>query len=205
MASTFIIRKVTEAILGILRNDLAGITASPATTIRAGRPESASGELPAGNETLLLYLYQVVESPFLKNVGPKAEPVTGGGIRVRKDPLALELYYLIIPAASDNGFLETYDILGAAMRSLHDHGIFSLGDWVPPDSAMPPLTDAEAKLQVHVDFNRLETADLIRIWEAVHAPYRLSVSYVVRTLQIDSQLTTGGGRVTSRNFDFEQQ
>jgi hypothetical protein len=203
MASTFIIRKVTEALLGILRNDLASITASPATTIRAGRPETASGQLDA--ETLLLYLYQVVESPFLKNVGPKAEPVNGGGIRVRKDPLALELYYLIIPGASDNGFLETYDILGAAMRSFHDHGIFSLGDWVPPDSLLPPLTEDEAKLQIHLDFNRLETADLIRIWEAVHSPYRLSVSYVVRTLQIDSQLASGGGRVTSRNFDFEQQ
>ena len=202
MASTFILRKVTEALLGILRNDLASITASPVTTIRAGRPESASGELEA--ETLLLYLYQVVESPFLKNVGPKAEPVNGG-IRIRKDPLALELYYLIIPGARDDGFLETYDILGAAMRSLHDHGIFTLGDWVPPDSLLPPLTEDEARLQIHVDFNRLETADLIRIWEAVHSPYRLSVSYVVRTLQIESQLTSGGGRVTSRNFDFEQQ
>jgi hypothetical protein len=203
MASTFIIRKVTEALLGILRNDLATITTSPATTIRAGRPESASDVLDA--ETLLLYLYQVVESPFLKNVGPKAEPVSGNGILVRKDPLALELYYLIIPGASDNGFLETYDILGAAMRSFHDHGTFTLGDWVPSDSLLPALTTDEAKLQIHIDFNRLETADLIRIWEAVHHPYRLSVSYIVRTLQIDSQLATGGGRVTSRNFDFEQQ
>ena len=203
MASTFIIRKVTESLLAILRNDLASITASPATTIRAGRPESASDVLDA--ETLLLYLYQVVESPFLKNVGPKAEPVNGNGILVRKDPLALELYYLIIPGASDAGFLETYDILGAAMRSFHDHGAFTLGDWVLDGAALPALTDDEAKLQVHIDFNRLETADLIRIWEAVHHPYRLSVSYVVRTLQIDSQLATGGGRVTSRNFDFEQQ
>ena len=203
MASTFIIRKVTEALLGILRNDLATITTSPATTIRAGRPGLASDVL--GVETPLLYLYQVVESPFLKNVGPKAEPVSGNGILVRKDPLALELYYLIIPGASDTGFLETYDILGAAMRSFHDHGAFTLGDWVPSDSLLPALTADEAKLQIHIDFNRLETADLIRIWEAVHHPYRLSVSYIVRTLQIDSNLTTGGGRVTSRNFDFEQQ
>jgi hypothetical protein len=204
VASTFIIRKVTESLLAILRHDLAAITISPPTDIFAGRPESASDELQA--RTLLLYLYQVVESPFLKNVGPRTEVLPGADIRVRRDPLALELYYLIIPGASDNGFLETYDILGAAMRSLHDHGTFTLGDWLLEGvTTLPDLTPEEQKLQIRVDFNRLETADLIRIWEAVHHPYRLSVSYVVRTVQIDSQLASGGRRVTSRNFDFEQQ
>lgn len=203
MASTFIIRKVTESLLAILRHDLAAITASPPTDIRAGRPESASDVLQA--RTLLLYLYQVVESPFLKNVGPRTETGPGGSITVRQDPLALELYYLIIPGASDAGFLETYDILGAAMRSLHDHGSFTLGEWLLEGAALPDLTPEEKNLQVHVDFNRLDTADLIRIWEAVHHPYRLSVSYVVRTVQIDSQRAVTGRRVTTRNFDFEQQ
>jgi hypothetical protein len=203
LASTFIIRKVTEALLAILRNDLAAITASPPTDIRAGRPESASDTLDA--RTLLLYLYQVVESPFLKNVGPSVEVGPGDGVTVRRDPLALELYYLLIPGSSDSGFLETYDILGAAMRSFHDHGVFTLGDWILEGAALPQLTPAEAKLKIHIDFNRLDTADLIRIWEAVHHPYRLSVSYVVRTVQIDSQLVSTTGRVAIRNFDFEQQ
>jgi hypothetical protein len=203
VASTFIIRKVTEALLAILRTDLGGtITSNPQSDIRAGRPESASDELQA--KTLLLYLYQVVESPFLKNVGPRTEVGPGDVVTVRRDPLALELYYLIIPGSSDQGFLETYDILGAAMRSFHDHGIFTLGEW-SFEGTPPPLTPEEQKLQIHVDFNRLDTADLIRIWEAVHHPYRLSVSYVVRTVQIESQLASDTRRVRERRFDFEQQ
>ena len=205
MASTFIIRKVTESLLAILRNDLASLItggATPEDTIKAGRPELASDALTA--KTLLVYLYQVVESPFLKNSGPRVEVGTGGAVTVRREPLALELYYLLIPGSTDDGFLETYDILGAAMRSLHDHGTFTLGDWII-GSSLPPLTPEEQKLEIHVDFNRLDTADLIRIWEAVHHPYRLSDSYVVRTVQIESQFTTEGRRVTRRNFDFEQQ
>jgi hypothetical protein len=204
MASTFVIRKVTEALLAILRNDLAGITTNPDSDIRAGRPESASDVLTA--KTLLVYLYQVVESPFLKNVGPRVEVgPPPDGVTVRRDPLALDLYYLLIPGSTDAGFLETYDILGAAMLSFHDHGSFTLGDWVPSTSALPDLTPEEMNLQIRVDFNRLDTADLIRIWEAVHHPYRLSVSYVVRTLQIESQLISQTKRVRERNFDFRQQ
>ena len=40
-------------------------------------------------------------------------------------------------------------------------------------AALPALTadKGERAAKVHIDFNRLETADLIRIWEAVHHPY----------------------------------
>ncbi len=203
MATSFVIRKVTEALLAILRHDLAGITTLPESSIKAGRPESASDQLTA--RTLLLYLYRVVESPFLKNVGPSVEPgPTPDGITVRRDPLAIDLYYLLIPGSTDAAFLETYDILGAAMLSFHDHGIFTLGEWIIP-GALPELTDTEKNLQIRIDFDRLDTADLIRIWEAVQHPYRLSVSYVVRTLQIESQLAAGGRRVGERHLDFEQQ
>jgi hypothetical protein len=202
MAGTSIVRHVTEAILGILRHDLAIVPPTPiipAGSIKAAPPEDIE---TITSETLILYLYQVIESPFLKNTGPKVVG-TSPNFLVRRDPLALDLYYLLIPGAPttpDGAFLDTYDILGASMRSLHDHGSFTLGDWVTLN-----VTEEESRLRFRIDFNRLETSDLIRIWEAVQRPYRLSVSYVVRTVQIDSELVTDTRLVSERALTFDQQ
>jgi hypothetical protein len=197
MANFAIVRHVTEALLEILRHDLAiAVPGMPSANIKAAPPEDIEG---VSDETLIVYLYQVIESPFLKNVGPH---VVGSppSLQVERDPLALDLYYLLIPGASVPLYLDTYDILGAAMRSLHDHGSFTLGDWLPTP---PPA--GEANLQFRIAFNRLETSDLIRIWEAVQRPYRLSVSYVVRTAQIDSQLVTNTSLVSQRNLIVNPQ
>lgn len=202
MAGTSIVRFVTEAILGILRHDLAVVPVPPiipSGNVKAAPPEDIES---ITSETLILYLYQVIESPFLKNSGPRVVG-TAPNLTTRRDPLALDLYYLLIPGAPtnpDGAFLDTYDILGASMRSLHDHGSFTLGDWV----VLGP-TPEESKLRFRLDFNRLETSDLIRIWEAIHQPYRLSVSYVVRTVQIDSQLETDTRLVSERAIATQQQ
>jgi hypothetical protein len=202
MAGTTIVRHVTEAILGILRHDLAVVPVTPiipSGSIKAAPPEDIE---TITSETLILYLYQVIESPFLKNTGPRVTG-TAPDFMIKSDALALDLYYLLIPGAPttpDGAFLDTYDILGAAMRSLHDHGNFTLGDWI----AMG-LTGEDARLRFRIAFNRLETGDLIRIWEAVQRPYRLSVSYVVRTVQIDSQLVTDTRLVSERAITIDQQ
>lgn len=207
MASTAIVRHVTEAMLAILRNDLSVVASPPiipSANIKAAPPEDIE---EISSETLILYLYQVIESPYLKNVGPKATPLPptsppDNKVIVRRDPLAIDLYYLLIPGAPtepENAYLDTYDILGAAMASLHDHGSFTIGDWVP---TIPP---EEKNLQFRVDFNRMDTGDLIRIWEAVQRPYRLSVSYVVRTVRIESQLVAETNLVSTRVIQIQQQ
>ncbi len=203
MADRYIVRQITASLLEILRHDLSD-TAPPVIlprgNIKAAPPEDIE-DITA--ETLILYLYQVIESPYLKNVGPRATTTPSGtSAEVRKDPLALDLYYLLIPGAPvepEDAYLDTYDILGAAMASLHDHGSFTLGDWLP--SAPTEHKD----LQFRVDFNRMETSDLIRIWEAVQRPYRLSVSYVVRTARIESQLVVETPLVSQRNITLTQR
>jgi hypothetical protein len=190
MATSTIIRSVTEALITILRNDLAptgGTAIIPAANIVAAPPETVE---TVTTQTLILYLYQVLESPFLKNSGYQvSSPVSGGApaqaVGVRRDPLALDLYYLLIPFSTENNFLDTYDILGAAMKSFHDHGTFS-----PAALGVPQLATEEANLEFRLSMNPLSTSDLLRLWEAVHRPYRLSVAYVVRTVQIDSALST---------------
>jgi hypothetical protein len=185
MATYAIIRHVTEALLKILQNDLASI-GMPAGSIVAAPPETVE---QVTGQTLILYLYQVLESPFLKNVGTQA--VLGGpsgpgmaqSVTLQRDPMALDLYYLLIPFSTANNFLDTYNILGKAMQSFHDNGTFS------PAALGVPVDPEEVNLEYRLSLNPLSTSDLLRLWEAVHRPYRLSVAYVVRTVQIDSSLS----------------
>jgi len=200
-ASPRIIRFVTEALLEILRDALSGILTP--TDIDAAPPETIP-KLPAGEQKVILYLYRVAESPTLKNQGPDYEVVSGGPgapqVRIRRDPLTLNLHYLLVPYSGEDSFLETYDILGLCMSAFHDAGIFS-----PGEQGVSGLSEREAKQSFHLTKEPLTIDQLANIWEAVHEPYRLSVSYCVRTVQIESTLAFETQRVTERRFEVEQQ
>lgn len=191
MADTTIIKEVNDVLVKIL--------ASAGTfPVESGPPDQAAS---MSSSTLLLYLYQVLESPTLKNSGPTSSGLSGGGgtaqsVTVRRDPLALDLYFLIIPATKESSFLDTYLMLGQAGIALHDNGVFTLGDWGAP---------AEIKdVKLQVTMNPLTTTQLFELWEAVNEPYRLSISYVVRTVRIDSQLSTEMRLVSQRNLQTTQ-
>jgi len=114
---------------------------------------------------------------------------------VQRDPLTLDLYYLLIPVAPNTdpaAFLSTYSVLGIVSRSMHDRGIFTLGQWVTDAPAEDVAND------YRVSFNPLSTGELFELWEAVNQPYRLSLSYVVRTARIDSALTSDTRLVSER-------
>jgi hypothetical protein len=190
------IRHVTEALLEILRRSVADIT--PTVDVRAAPLEVVS-RLGVG-QLVDLYLYRVVESPELKNQGPRYESVTtttgAQQILVRRDPLSVNLHFLLIPyALQDESYLETYELLGRAMKALHDNGIFSPG-------ALGIATDpSELALDYRITLESLTVTELGQIWEAVHEPYRLSVSYVVRTVQILSGDTETTRRVSTRRLE----
>lgn len=65
---------------------------------------------------------------------------------------------------------------------------------------MPELSAEDAKLEFRLTFNPLPTSDVMRLWEAVQQQYRLSVAYVVRTVQIDSDLVLDTRLVSERRF-----
>ncbi|MCA9595100.1 MAG: DUF4255 domain-containing protein [Myxococcales bacterium] len=190
MADASIIKQATQALVEILK------TAPGGFPVLSGPPERATG---VSSSTLILYLYQVLESSTAKNSGPRRTVISSTGkaqnIVVERDPLALDLYFLIIPATKvddDLAFLDTYQMLGEAALALHDNGVFTLGQWVSD----PAVKD----IKLQVTMNPLTTTQLFELWEAVNQPYRLSVSYVVRTVRIDSQLTTDTPLVSKRQM-----
>lgn len=190
-----LIRHATDALLRILRDALA----LPADRVVAAPPETVP-RLDADDQIVVLYLYRVEESAELKNQGPDYEVVPSSdgapAVRVRRDPLSLNLHYLLIPFSGASSFLDTYELLGHAMLALHDNGIFS-----PAALGVADLTDAEAEIELRITKEPLTTQELAAIWEAVQEPYRLSVSYCVRTVQLQSLRSIDGRRVTDRRFE----
>jgi hypothetical protein len=137
-----------------------------------------------GTAKLSIYLYRVAEDPYTKN----DPPVPGNGSRLRKPPLALDLYYLITPRlgkARDHHIL-----LGKVMQVFYDHCDLRGADL----AGLLAGTDA----QLRVILNPVTLEETTRIWQAMEDSYRLSVCYVVRVVQIDSLVETAATPIVRR-------
>lgn len=131
-----------------------------------------------------LFLYQVVENAFAKN----QNKLTQNNGEQRYPPLALNLLYLLTPYASDP--LSAQRVLSHAMRVFYDHSIIRSAEL----AESLRLTVA----QLAIVLVPLPLEDLTRIWNSLQTPYRLSVSYEVRVVLIESEIVTAPARVETR-------
>ncbi|MFE5689588.1 DUF4255 domain-containing protein [Streptomyces sp. NPDC056512] len=125
-----------------------------------------------------LFLYRVVENPFLKNQDWTLKP--GPPDRLAAAPLSLNLFYLLTPYAPNDdlvGNAAAHQILGEAMRVFHENAV------VPPTHLDAGLIDTRERLQIAT--NELEAEDLNGMWTTFSQPFRLSVPYQVSTVQLD--------------------
>jgi hypothetical protein len=140
-----------------------------------------------------LFLYQVTESPFLKN---RDLPARASSMAYGKPPLSLELHFLLTTYGSQvNGEISIDEtvaqfLLGSAMRVLHDYPVITpqlqtvrepYGQQILHESLL------KASEQVKLCLNPMNIDDLTKIWTALTQPYRLSVAYSVSLVQIESQ------------------
>lgn len=200
LGSPFVVRHVTDALIRILREALPSL--SGPNDIEAAPLETISGSSgPA--QRVILYLYRVAESPHLKNQGPEYEEEERSGgetvTRRRLDPLTLDLHYLLVPFSSRDRHLETYELLGLSAAAFHERGIFTLGEF-----DIAGMTEEERGLEFRLTKEPLTIEELAHIWEAVHEPYRLSISYCVRTVQIRTDPGSITRRVYERRLEMEQ-
>ena len=123
-----------------------------------------SGSMPEtvredGTCQLSLYLLHVSQDSFYRNM-----PVPGPYPQINtKNPLSLDLYYLLTAYAKDK-YNHEQQAMSIALRCFHENAIVTK----PADSEHYTLT------------MEVETADEIaRIWQALSTPLRLSVVYKV--------------------------
>jgi Pvc16 N-terminal domain len=122
---------------------------------------------------LSIYLYRIVENPYMKN----RFPIAGNGGKQRKPPLTLDLYYLLTPLVGTPR--EQQIVLGKAMQALYDRAILE----------SPDLEGSlgESGEEIRVILNSVSLEELTRVWQALEIPYRLSVCYTARVAIMDSE------------------
>ena len=111
-------------------------------------------------------------------------PTRDWGHSNRRFPsLPVRLHYLITPfvrAGQANSAELEQRILGKVMQTFHDHARLRGAD------LQGDLAGATQEFQVALETLALE--DIARIWNALHQPYQLSVSYEVAIVYIDSEI-----------------
>ncbi|WP_437755050.1 DUF4255 domain-containing protein [Sorangium sp. So ce1389] len=140
--------------------------------------------LPQG---VLFFLYRVVWNEHARSQAQR--PGSDG----RRPPLGLDLHYLAIPWADD---AQTEQVLLAwTMRALENRPTLGPGD----------LTDGgfredESVQIVPVELNH---EDLMRIWDALDPPFRVSVPYAARVVRLDLDAEPEYPPVVARKLSFE--
>ena len=139
----------------------------------------ANGAGGIARPSLTIFLAQVAVNQTMRAAWAGAAAADG------QAHLPLDLHFLLTPWAA-NAEWELL-VLGSAMRCLEDHPILS-GPLL--DTTTAPDWDPDEALQVVPDGVGAE--GVLRMWDVLEAPYRLSVPYVARVLRIDGGLQTGG-------------
>jgi hypothetical protein len=163
--TTLLVARLTEAFQAEpLLNALLGLghVVSPRT------PAEMQGGSPQ-QKGLSVWLYQVDRNEFLLNQPPERIALD----LVRRPPVPLDLHYLVTPMADDP--INEQLMLGKVVQVLNDSAIF------PVDPADPELQD-----ELRITLENPGVDALSRIWTALEQPHRLSVSYLLQVVEIDS-------------------
>jgi hypothetical protein len=155
-----------------------------------------SGNISTNPPTMVLFLYEVAQDPITRNRPPLREEVPGG-VLITKPPLPLLLRYLVTAFAGDRDTEQR--MLARTMQALYDRPI-KLGPDLVGDPAPLGLAGTTVALKVHLAMLTLE--ERTRVWHSIQRPYRLSVIYEVRLVELDAEDQTTGSTVRSRQLEM---
>ena len=162
---------------------------------------SSPGELQE-QARLTLFLYSIVENPYLKN----DERRMLNSRQTQFAPLSLDIYYLLtsheVEAPNSDPILDAHEMLGNAMRIFYDNGIIS-GSLLKGTLEDPaPEENVDENPELRLTLNPITVEDLTRIWSVFpNKSYRISVSYLVTPARIVSTKDFEATRVISKQVD----
>jgi hypothetical protein len=129
---------------------------------------------PSGTPpTVAVFLYEVVEDPSLRNRG-RNERLNGARYESAKAPLGLILRYLMVPYGGDRA--TEYAMLGKTLQALHQKSLLVEAELPVGLSPMEVCSVSLAPLTLE---------ERTRVWWSISQPYRLSLNYEVRVVEID--------------------
>ena len=187
MSKATAIGDVTKTLKGLLTNKQQP-EFEPKFTVSLKSPKHEKDE---NSPKINLFLYQVLEDPYAKNL----KELTLNSDKLQRTPLALNLFFLVTPFSSD--LLNQHLILGEAMRILYDYAIVE----------GPLLKDglAGTLFDIKLALCPLNLEELTRIWYSLQTPYRISVCYKARIIRIDSSDIREAKRVIIKELQFHKR
>jgi hypothetical protein len=133
------------------------------------------GQIPTNPARLTLFLFDVTEDVSMRNRRP-LQGLAPPSLTLQKPPMALLLRYLMTPWAGDR--VTEQRILGRTLQVLYDDAIIN----------GPQLQGglAGTSQALKVKLTPIDLEDRTRVWFSVQRPYRLSLTYEVRVVNLDS-------------------
>lgn len=139
---------------------------------------------------LSLYLYRVVENGEMKNRSLESKDTN----LFRYPPLSLNLFYLITPLTNSTD--NDHKLLGKTMQIFYDNAIVK-------GSALQGILQGTAE-ELRIILNPISLEDISKLWSSFMRSYRLSLSYEVKVIYIDSERETETERVRRKRLEFMQ-
>lgn len=124
--------------------------------------------------TLTVFLYEIAEDPASRN-RPPVRSLPPDAPTTRKPPMALLLRYLITPWGGDQP--TQHRMLGRALQVFYDDAIL---DGTQLSGSLAATTDS-----LHLSLTALTLDQKSWVWYAIQKPYRLSLNYEVRVVNLD--------------------
>jgi hypothetical protein len=149
------------------------------STLAPGPPVAEVHDLATPGATnpprVTLFLFEVGEDAAQRN-RPAVRGVVPPNLTSEKPPMALRLRYLVTPWSGD--LFTDHRMLGRVLQMLYDEAILH----------GPQLQGglAGTSQALKVTLAQLTLEERTRIWHAVQQPYRLSVTYEIRVVNLDS-------------------
>jgi len=192
MANVFAIHSVGNSIVTYLRNSY------PQALAGLDMPDCAfelvsSGELagePGDATRITLYLYRITVNEHSRQIHAASASTA------RPTPLGLDLHFLMSAWASNARDEQT--MLAWSIRQLHMFPILDA-------SSLSPEAGWGANEVIQVIPAELSTEDVMRIWDALDPPYRLSVSYIARLVRLDPDSQRQSRPVVTTRFAYGEE
>ena len=188
MADFGVIAAVSETLQSVLTTAASTLPGPPTVEI-----SDLTGTISTTPARLTIFLFEVAEDPSARNKprlrGTQAPPNT----TISKPPMALVLRYLVTAWGGDR--LTEHRLLGCAMQALYDGAVIA-----QPDLRGASLIHTDEVLKVTLLPLTLE--ERTRVWYSVQRPYRLSLYYEVRVVNLDSTTSDTRRSVDGRSLNY---
>ncbi len=182
-----VVADVSSIIRDRLNSALVGLTPPPSPVAELN---DLSEPVQVTGPKLTIFLYEIAEDPTSRN-RPPVRSLPPNPPTTRKPPMALLLRYLITPWGADP---ETqHRMIGKALQVFYDDAIWQ-GEEL--SGSLAGTTDA-----LQFTLTPLTLDQKSWIWYAIQKPYRLSLNYEVRVVNLDSLDVTDQRLVRSRTIN----